>query len=108
MEMQNDTQNEAVAEEPEQVKKKMGRPRIHPMKPPKEKKSSLYLDDPKAYFRQYYSMHTKTILICPTCNSEFSCKSSYTIHAKTNKSCLILRLQELLKNASEKDMVKEK
>ena len=48
MEMQNDTQNEAVVEEPEQVKKKMGRPRIHPMKPPKEKKSSLYLDDPKA------------------------------------------------------------
>ena len=107
MEMQNDTQNEVVVEEPEQVKKKMGRPRIHPMKPPKEKKPSLYLDDPKAYFRQYYSMHTKTILICPTCGSEFSCKSSYTIHAKTNKSCLILRLQELLKNASEKDSVKE-
>ena len=106
--MQNDTQKEAVVEEPEQVKKKMGRPRIHPMKPPKEKKPSLYLDDPKAYFRQYYSMPTKTMIICPTCNSEFSCKSSYTIHAKTNKSCLILRLQELLKNAGEKDSVKEK
>ena len=107
MEMQNDTQNESVVEEPEQVKKKMGRPRIHPMKPPKENKSSWYLDDPKAYLRQYYSMHTKTILICPTCNSEFSCKSSYTIHAKTNKSCLILRLQELLKNASEKESLKD-
>ena len=36
MEKQTDTQYEAVVEEPEQVKKKMGRPRIHPMKPPKE------------------------------------------------------------------------
>ena len=48
MEMQNNTQNETVVEELEQVKKKMGRPRIHPMKPPKEKRPSLYLDDPKA------------------------------------------------------------
>ena len=108
MEKQNDTQNEGVVEEPEQVKKKMGRPRIHPMKPPKEKKPSLYLDDPKAYFRQYYSMHTKTILICPTCDSEFSCKSSYTIHARTNKSCMILRLQQLIKDANEQNIVKEK
>ena len=108
MEKQSDTQNEAVVEEPVQVKKKMGRPRIHPMKPPKEKKFSLYLDDPKAYFRQYYSMHTKTILICPTCDSEFSCKSSYTIHARTNKSCMILRLQQLILDANEKHNVAEK
>ena len=108
MEMQNDTQHEVVVEEPVQVKQKMGRPRIHPMKPPKEKKSSLYLDDPKAYFRQYYSMHMKTILICPTCDSEFSCKSSYTIHARTNKSCMILRLQQLILDANEKNNVAEK
>ena len=100
--MQNDKENEVLVEEPEPVKKKMGRPRIHPMRPPKERKPSLYLDDPKAYFRQYYSMHTKTILICPTCDSEFSCKSSYTIHAKNNKRCLILRLQQLIKDVKEK------
>ena len=46
MEMQNDTQNEAVVEEPEQVKKKMGRPRIHPMKPPKEKKALVVFGRP--------------------------------------------------------------
>ena len=105
MEMQNETKN--VVEEPEQVKKKMGRPRIHPMMAPKEKKPSLYLDDRKAYFREYYTMHTKKILVCPTCNSEFSCKSSYTTHSRTNKSCMILRLQELLKNASEKENLKD-
>ena len=58
MEMQSDTQNN-VALETEPVKKKMGRPRIHPVKPPKENKYSWYLEDPKAYFRQYYSVHTK-------------------------------------------------
>ena len=38
--MQNDKENEVLVEEPEPVKKKMGRPRIHPMKPPKEKTPS--------------------------------------------------------------------
>ena len=107
MEMQNDKENEVLVEEPEQVKKKMGRPRIHPMMPPKEKKPSLYLDDRKAHFREYYSTHTRKVLICPACNSEFACKSSYTIPARTHKSCLILRLQELLKNASEKESLKD-
>ena len=107
MKMQNDKEDEVLVEEPEPVKKKMGRPRIHPMKPPKEKKPSLYLGDRKAYFREYYTMHTKKILVCPTCNSEFSCKSSYTTHSRTNKSCMILRLQELLKNASEKESLKD-
>ena len=102
MEMQNDTQNEPVAEEPGQMKKKMGRPRIHPTKPPKYKKSSLYLDDRKAYFRQYYSMRTKTILVCPSCGAEFSCQSSYNIHARHNKSCMKLRLQQRILDANEK------
>ena len=97
MEMQSDTQNN-VALETEPVKKKMGRPRIHPVKPPKEKKYSSYLEDPKAYFRQYYSVHTKTILLCPTCDSEFSCKSSYTRHVRCNKNCIITRLQHQLSN----------
>ena len=99
--MQNDTQHEPVAEELGEMKKKMGRPRIHPTQPPKEKKSSLYLDDRKACFRQYYSMHTKTILVCPTCGSELLCQSSYNIHARTNNSCMILRLQQLIKDANE-------
>ena len=93
MEMQSYTQND-VALETEPVKKNMGRPRIHPVKPPKENKYSLYLEDPKAYFRQYYSVHTKTILLCPMCESEFSCKISYTRHARCNKNCIILRLRE--------------
>ena len=86
MEMQNETENEVVVEEPEQVKKKMGRPRIHPMKPPQEKKPSIYLDDRKAYFREYYSMHTKKVLICPTCNSEFACKAATPYTAEPIKA----------------------
>ena len=96
MEMQNETENEPVVEELEPVKKKMGRPRIHPIKPAKDKKLSLYLEDRKAYFRQYYSVRTKTIHICPVCESEFSCKSSYIVHARCNKNCIILRLQQQL------------
>ena len=42
MEMQNDTPNEPVVEEALPIKKKMGRPRIHPIKPPKAKKLSSY------------------------------------------------------------------
>ena len=97
MESQNDTPNAEVPAT-ETVKKKMGRPRIHPLKPAKDKKLSLYLEDRKAYFRQYYSMHTKTVHICPTCESEFSCKSSYAVHARCNKNCIILRLQQPLNN----------
>ena len=37
MEMQSDTQTDVVGE-CESMKKKMGRPRIQPMKPPKENK----------------------------------------------------------------------
>ena len=95
MESQNDTPNAEVPDI-ETGKKKMGRPRIHLIKPAKDKKLSLYLEDRKAYFRQYYSMHTKPVLICPTCESEFSCKSSYTVHARCNKNCIILRLQQQL------------
>ena len=95
MDMQNDIQTDVVVE-CEPVKKKMGRPRIHTIKPPKEKKYSLYLDDPKAYFREYYHVHTKRILVCPTCESEFACQSSYNKHAKCNKNCIILRLQQQL------------
>ena len=95
MEMQNDTQTEVVCG-CEPIKKKMGRPRTHPLKPPKEKKYSLYLEDPKAYFREYYHVHTKTILICPICEEEFACQSSYNRHAKGNKNCIIMRLQQQL------------
>ena len=97
MEMQNETQQDLI-DVCEPVKKKMGRPRIHPVKPPKENKYSSYLEDPKAYCRQYYSVHTKTILLCPTCESEFSCKSSYTRHVRCNKNCIITRLQQQLSN----------
>ena len=41
MESQNDTPNAEVPAT-ETVKKKMGRPRIHPIKPAKDKKLSLY------------------------------------------------------------------
>ena len=106
MEMQSETQQDLI-DVCEPVKKKMGRPRIHPIKPPKEKKYSLYLQDPKAYFREYYHVHTKTILICPICEEEFACQSSYNRHAKCNKNCIILRLQQQLSKKAESlpDMV---
>ena len=99
MEMQNDTQKDVI-DVCEPMKKKMGRPRIHPIKPPREKKYSLYLEDPKAYFREYYHVHTKKVLLCPICGEEFACQTSYNRHARCNKNCIILRLQrQVIKNA---------
>ena len=98
MQMRNDIQNEATVEpEIESIqdppKRHKGRPRIHPPKPPKIEKRSLYLEDPRAYFRKYYHERTKTVLICPTCECDFSCKGSLAHHVRYNKNCQIIKLQ---------------
>ena len=105
MEMQNDTQTDIIVND-ELVKKKMGRPRIHPEKLEKEKTSSLYLEDRKAYFRQYYHKHTKRPVACPTCGDIFVCQTSYNKHAKCNRDCIILNLhQQLTKNNEDLDVI---
>ena len=93
--MQNDTQQD-VETECEPAKQNMGRPRIQRIKQPKENKYSLYLEDPKAYLREYYQVHTKSILMCRRCEEEFACQSSYNRHARCNTNCIIMRLQQQL------------
>ena len=98
--MINDTVNEIPKDNNDELPIKRGRgrppregePQPKP-KPIKEEKHSLYLDDPKAYFRKYYKEKTNKDIICRTCNHCFTCNSSMTRHLKENRNCKIMRLQ---------------
>ena len=99
--MSNETINEIPKYTNDEVtiKRGRGRPRGEPKpKPIKEKKHSLCLDDPKAYFRKYYNDKTKGNVICPNCQNGFTCNSSITRHLKESKNCKIIRLEKLLNN----------
>ena len=95
-ELPKDTNDEVT------IKRGRGRPRVEPKpKPIKEKKHSLFLDDPKAYFRKYYNDKTKGNIICPNCQKGLTCNSSITRHLKESKNCKIIRLEKLLNNKDE-------
>ena len=99
--MINETINELPKDTNDEVtiKRGRGRPRVEPkLKPIKEKKHSVFLDDPKAYFRKFYNGKTKGNIICSNCQNGFTCNSSITRHLKESK---IIRLENLLNNKDE-------
>ena len=99
--MINETINELPKDTDDEltIKRARGRPRgkANP-KPIKEEKHSLFLDDPKAYFRKYYNDKTKRNIICSICQNCITCNSSITRHLKESKNCKIIRLEKLLNN----------
>ena len=102
--MSNETINEIPKDTNDElsIKRGRGRPKgeVKP-KPIKEQKHSLFLDDPKAYFRQYYNEKTKGNIICPNCQKGLTCNSSITRHLTESKNCKIIRLEKLLNNKEE-------
>ena len=111
-EMNSDTVNEILKDTEVEIelpiKIPRGRLKTKPIpKPPKPEKHSLYLDYHKAYFRKYYNDKIKTIIICPSCQHDYTCKSSLDRHLRYNKDCHMLRLQQQLDNTDESLINKE-
>jgi len=82
-----------------ELRKKRGRPRKE-IKPedliPKLKKQSLYLNDQKEYFKQYYANKILKPCECSTCGTKFASTYSLTRHNNNNKNCKIIKLEKLI------------
>ena len=100
-ETQNESTNDINIEEP--VKRGRGRPAKPkeptpptPPKPPKPIKHSLYLDDYKEWFRQYYKNKLLNPCECPTCGTKYTSTYSLRRHAGRSNKCRVIALENII------------
>ena len=63
------------------------------VKPGHPEKPSLYKDDPKAYFREYYYNKCKVESVCEHCGNKFD--STRTLNSHLRRSVLCKKIREM-------------
>ena len=90
------TTQTGTIEEPPKENKPRGRPRKEkPPKPPRVNKTA----DIHEYMRQYYIekiQKERTNCICKICNKDFNTAYALNRHHQSNKSCMLIKLQQRL------------
>ena len=103
METPNEEANDITVES--LIQRGRGRP-AKPKEPkePKPPKHSLYLDNPKEWFKEYYVNKILKPCECSTCGTKFVSVYSLTRHEGRSNKCKVLKLTKII---SEMDSVKE-
>ena len=99
--MNTETQNEATNDNIElPIKRGRGRP-VKPKEPkrpksPRAVKHSLFLDDYKEWYRQYYINKTLNPCMCPTCGTKYASLYSLTRHEGRSNKCRVIKLEKII------------
>ena len=100
--MNTETLNEATTDINIELPIERGRGRPVKPKEPKRPKSprvvkhSLFLDDYKEWYRQYYINKTLNPCVCPTCGTKYASSYSLTRHEGRSNKCRLMKLEKII------------